>query len=101
LDLRKLVDDRMRIVNQINDCLKEFYPQALGLFYKPACAISITFLQIFSDPNTLLATTKRRFRAFLKKQNYPYLEKADELYGKIHAPAPQADPVMVQTRALR
>ena len=31
LDLRKLVDDRTRVVNQINDCLKEFYPQALGV----------------------------------------------------------------------
>jgi len=101
LDLRKLVDDRTRVVNQINDCLKEFYPQALGVFYKPACAISIAFLETFSDPNTLLATTKRRFRAFLKAQNYPYLEKTDELFGKIHAPAPQADPVIVQTGKLR
>lgn len=43
-------------------------------FYrKPACAISIAFLQTFSDPNTLLATTKRRFRAFLKEQNYHHV----------------------------
>ena len=32
----------------------------------------------------------------MKEQNYPYLEKVDELYGKIHAPAPQADPVILQ-----
>jgi transposase len=101
LDLRKLVDDRTRVVNQINDCLKEFYPQALGLFYKIDCAVSVAFLKTFSDPNTLLATTKRRFRAFLKEQNYPYLEKTDELYGKIHAPAPHADPVIVQTGKAR
>jgi hypothetical protein len=31
LDLRKLVDDRTRVVNEINDCLKEFYPKALRL----------------------------------------------------------------------
>jgi hypothetical protein len=37
----------------------------------------------------------------LKEQNYPYLEKVDELYGKIHAPAPQADPVIVETGKLR
>jgi len=101
LDLRKLVDDRTRVVNQINDCLKEFYPQALELFYKMDSAISIAFLGTFPDPKILLATTKRRFRAFLRAQNYPYLEKADQLYGKIHAPAPQADPVIIQTGKVR
>ncbi len=101
LDLRKLVEDRTRVVNQINDCLKEFYPQALELFYKIDSATSIAFLETFSDPNTLLATTKHRFRAFLKKQNYPYVEKAGQLYDKIHALAPEADPVIVQTGKLR
>jgi transposase len=100
-DLGKLVDDRTRVVNQINDCLKEFYPQPLGLFYKIDSAISLAFLETFSDPQTLLATTKRRFRAFLKQQNYPYLEKADQLYDKIHAPAPEADPVIVKTGKVR
>jgi hypothetical protein len=38
-------------------------------------AISIAFLETFSDPDTWLTTTKRRFRAFLKEQNYPYLGK--------------------------
>jgi transposase len=37
----------------------------------------------------------------LKEQNYTYLEKADELFGKIHAPGPQADLVIVQTGKLR
>jgi hypothetical protein len=75
LDLRKVVDDCTRVVNQINDCLKEFYPQAVGLFYKTDSAISIAFLQEFSDPQALLATTKSRFRAFLKQQNAPILRK--------------------------
>jgi hypothetical protein len=72
LDLRKLVDDRTRVVNQINDCLKEFYPQALELFYKIDSAISIkidsaisiAFLETFSGPDTLLTATRRCFRAF-------------------------------------
>jgi transposase len=75
LDLRKVVDDCTRVVNQINDCLKEFYPQAVGLFYKTDSAISIAFLQEFSHPQALLATTKSRFRAFLKQQNTPILRK--------------------------
>jgi hypothetical protein len=71
------------------------------VFYKADSAIAIASLQTFPDPETLLGTTRRDFRAFLEGQNYPYLEKADELYRAIHAPALQADPVMAQARKLR
>lgn len=70
LDLRKLVDARTRLANQITACLKEFYPQALGLFCEIDSPISMAFLKSFPDPETLLATTKRRLASFFKKQNY-------------------------------
>jgi transposase len=89
------------VTNQIIECLKEFYPHALGLFYKPDSAISIALLRAFPDPKTLMATSRRRLRAFLKAQHYPHLERVGELHGKIQAPAPQADPVIAQAGRLR
>lgn len=100
-DLRKLLDDRTRVVNQIQQCLKEFYPQALGLFSRSNSKITIAFLESFPHPETLKKTSRRCFRAFLKQQHYPYLEKANELYAKIQSAALQADPVIAQAGKLR
>jgi transposase len=100
-DLRKLIEDRTRLVNQIQDCLKEYYPQAVDLFSEVDSQISIAFLKAFPDPQTLLATSKRRWVAFLKEQNYPYVGRADQLYQKIQAPTPQVDEVITQAGRLR
>jgi transposase len=40
LDLRKLIDEKTRLSNQIASCLKEYYPQAVGLFRDVASPIA-------------------------------------------------------------
>ena len=51
-DLRKLVDEKSRISNQITSVLKEFYPKALELFSLDS-NIGIAFLKTFPDPASL------------------------------------------------
>src|SRR3990167_9362485 len=78
-DLRKVVDEKSRVTNQVISCLKEFYPKALETFSLNS-QIFIDFLKAFPDHGTLSACTKKTFLAFLMKHRYPCPAKADELW---------------------
>jgi transposase len=101
LDLRKIIDEKTRLSNQITSCLKEYYPQAVGLFRDVASQISLAFLKAFPDPQTVLGTNKSRFTAFFRKQRYTHPQRVDALYEQTRVKAPEADPVLVRAARLR
>src|SRR3989304_498982 len=78
-DLRKVVDEKSRVTNQVISCLKEFYPKALETFSLNS--------QIFID--------------FLKEHRYPYPTKAEELWKIIQSPTLQPDKVIARSGKLR
>jgi transposase len=86
-DLRKLIDDTTRVSNQLTDCLKQFYPQVIGMFNDLASAIAIAFLREYPDPARLKATSRGDFDLFFKKQRYTWPDRVQELYDKAQAPA--------------
>jgi hypothetical protein len=82
-DLRKLLDGKTRLSNQITFCLKEYYPQPVGVFLdvaRPislafldvARPISLAFLQAFPDPDTVQQTERPCFAAFFRAQCYTH-----------------------------
>ena len=99
-DLRKVVDEKSRVTNQVISCLKEFYPKALETFSLNS-QIFIDFLKTFPDHGTLNACTKKTFLAFLKKRRYPYPSRAEELWKVIQSPALQPDRVIARPGKLR
>ena len=99
-DLRKLIDEKSRIVNQTISCLKEFYPKALELFSLNS-QIFIDFLKAFPDHDTLRACKKKTFLAFIKKHRYPYPGKIEELWETIQSSTLQADTVTARAGKLR
>ena len=99
-DLRKVVDEKSRVTNQIISCLKEFYPKALETFSLNS-QIFIDFLKAFPDHDTLSACTKKNFLAFLKKHRYPYPTRAEELWKIIQSPTLQPDRVTARSGKLR
>ena len=101
LDLRKLIDEKTRLSNQITSCLKEYYPQAVGLFRDVASPISLAFFQAFPDPDTVRQTDRSDFAAFFRTQRYTHPQRVDALYERTHAPVPEADPVVVEAGKLR
>src|SRR5215510_12002076 len=101
LDLRKLVDEKTRLSNQLTACLKEYYPQAVGLFRDAASPIALTFLQTFPDPATVRQTDRSDFAAFFRAQHYTHPQRVDALYECTHAPAPEADPIVVRAAKVR
>ena len=99
-DLRKVVDEKSRVTNQVISCLKEFYPKALETFSLDS-QIFIDFLKAFPDHRALSACTKKAFLAFLKKHRYPCPAKADELWKTIQSPTLQPDKVTARSGRLR
>jgi transposase len=89
-DLRKLIDEKSSVLNQIISCLKEFYPKALNLFSLNS-HIFIDFLKAFPDYTTLNACKRKTFLAFCKKHRYPCPEKIEELWRIIQSPMLQPD----------
>lgn len=100
-DLRQMIDDRSRIINRLTACLKEYYPQALGLFSRLDSQIAMAFLRACPDPVSLTTLSKKRFLSFLKKLEYPCPGRAEDLYEAITAPAPVADAVITQSGRMR
>ena len=99
-DLRKVVDEKSRVTNQVISCLKEFYPKALETFSLDS-QIFIDFLKAFPDHRALSACTKKAFLAFLKKHRYPCPAKADELWKTVQSPTLQPDKATARSGRLR
>ena len=100
-DLRKIIDDKVRVSNQLTAVLKEYYPQALGLFASFDSRIALAFLAAFADPHSLRALKKSRFIAFFKRQRYTHPERVESMWRQAQVPAPEADPVVVRAGRLR
>lgn len=100
-DLRKLIEERTRFDNQLTACLKEYYPQALGLFGQPDSAINVAFLKKFPDPVALGAITREEFAEFFKDQKYtrPNLIERHWVRAKRRLPEPSA--VSLRTGRMR
>jgi transposase len=99
-DLRKLVDEKSRISNQITSVLKEFYPRALELFSLDS-HIGIAFLKTFPDPQVLRSCEKETFKSFFKKHHYNKPNKIEELWKLVQAPALNPDPVILRAGRFR
>jgi transposase len=99
-DLRKLVDEKSRISNQITSVLKEFYPKALEMFSLDS-NVGIAFLKTFPDPQALRSCKKKTFESFFKKHRYNKPNKTGELWKLVQAPALNPDPVILRAGRFR
>ena len=99
-DLRKLVEEKSRISNQITSVLKEFYPKALELVSLDS-HIGIAFLKAFPDPQILKTCKKKPFMAFFKKHHYSRPNKVEELWTLIQTPGLQPDVVILKAGRFR
>lgn len=100
-DLRKIIDDKVRVINQLTAVLKEYYPQPLGLFASFDSRIALVFLAAFADPQSLRGVKKSRFLAFFKRHGYTHPERVESMWQQAQSPALEADPVIVRAGRLR
>ncbi len=99
-DLRKLVDEKARVCNQITSLLKEYYPKALELLSVDS-KIGTAFLRAFPDPQALRACSKKTFMAFFKKHRYSRPNRVKDLWALAQAPTVRPDGVILKAGRLR
>ena len=77
-DEQRLIHHKTKLVNQIESCLKDYYPAALKLFSEIAQPITLAFLGLYPTPRKL---SFKELRRFLHKNHYPGVEsKAEEMF---------------------
>lgn len=83
-DEQHLIRLKTRLVNQIQACLKDYWPTALELFSEIDQAVTLDFLLKYPRPEIIpLAELKK----FLQKHHYPLSEeKAKEIHKKLSRP---------------
>jgi len=83
-DEQHLIHLKTRLVNQIQACLKDYWPTALELFSVIDQQVTLDFLSKYSSPEIIpIAELKK----FLQKHHYPRSEeKAREIHKKLSRP---------------
>lgn len=99
-DLRKLVDEKSRLSNQITSVLKEYYPKALELVSVDS-QIAMAFLRTFPDPQLLRTCSKKSFVAFFKKHRYSWPGRVERLWNLAQSATPSSDSVALKAGRLR
>jgi len=80
-DEQRLIRLKTKLINQIQACLKDYYPQALELFCQIDQPVTLDFLLAFSKPQVVPLAKLMRF---LKKHHHAQAEeKAKEIYNKL------------------
>ncbi len=84
LDEQKLIHLKTKLLNQIQSCLKDYYPTALDLFCELDRPVTLEFLLKYPKPEKISIAELKRF---LKKNHYPGVdEKAKEIFEKLSEP---------------
>lgn len=80
-----------RLVNQVIDLLKLYFPQALQLFFSgPRSLILLDFLSRYPTPQAAQKMTLAEFDRFLGEHKYQYRRRVVELYQVLQQPMPSA-----------
>lgn len=83
-DEQKLIRLKTKLLNQIQSCLKDYYPAALELFCELERPVTLSFLLKYPQPEKISVAELKRF---LKKHHYPGVDKkAKEIFEKLSAP---------------
>ena len=92
---KSLVQQRVKLLNQLTSQLKSYYPVALRLFSRLDHKITLAFLERFPTPGKATATSLEELREFFREQNYSHRGRTDSIYESLQQPSLRA-PVEVE-----
>ena len=98
-DHQNLVQQRTRLVNQLNACLKEYYPAALQFFSSVDQPLALAFLNHFPTPGDAQRLSLQELEAFCFKHHYHNRKDIKRLYNKLQLPMLQAHPFVVRAKS--
>lgn len=91
---KSLVQQRVKLLNQLTSQLKCYYPVALRLFSRLDHKITLAFLERFPTPEAT-ATSLEELREFFREQNYSHRWRIDSIYESLQQPSLRA-PIEVE-----
>jgi len=93
---RSLVQQKVKLVNQLTVQLKSYYPSALHLFSGLDHDITLAFLERYPTPSEGALATQEEICEFFRKQGYTYRHRAPLVCEILHQPALRAPKEMVE-----
>lgn len=96
---KALVEEKVRVMNQMATCLSDYYLVALDLFSSLDQPITLAFLERYPTPEKARAASKEELAAFFTSHHYPCPRKIDQIYEQLQAPALTASLALAQTQS--
>ncbi len=98
-DHHHLGQQRTRLLNQITDCLKLYYPAATSFFTALDQPVSIAFLKAYPTPHAAQQLSINQLESFCFERSFRNRKDIKALYEKIIAPPPTAAPLVVRAKS--
>jgi transposase len=95
-----LVEQRVRLGNQLRAQLEAFWPGAARVFAEVDSPIALAFLERYPSPNDARSLGEKRLTAFLARNGYCGRKRAAELLARLRT-APQARTGELESEARR
>jgi len=94
-DQNRLIQTHTALIQQLRDCLKEYYPGLLVIFSDLSSEPLLLFLKTFPTLQDALKTDVSQLAAFFKGNHIPQPNKlASRVYIELHKPQLQARPAI-------
>lgn len=84
------VADQRRLANRLSYLLYQYFPAANHLFAHVESLICLAFLEVYPTPEQARALTRHQLQRFLKRHNYPFMQRLEGIYARLQAPMPTA-----------
>ena len=80
---KTLVQEKVKLLNQLTSQLKSYYPVALRLFSRLDHKITLAFLEHFSTPQKAADASLEDLRGFFREQSYSHQWKIASIYASL------------------
>lgn len=87
---KSLVQQKVKLVNQLTSQLKSYYPIALRLFSRLDRKITLAFLERYPTPEKAAAASLEDLRKFFRNQGYSQQWKVTFIYESLQQPSLRA-----------
>lgn len=87
---KTLIQQKVKVVNQLTVQLKSYYPVALQLFSKLDQETTLAFLECYPTPEKSIAASLDDIRDFFEGQRYTHPSRVSLIHDLLHRPALRA-----------
>lgn len=97
---KSFIQQKVKLVNQLTDQLKSYFPAALQLFSGLDHEITLAFLERYPTPKLGAAATEKEIYDFFREQGYSHYKRASHVYKVLQQPALECPDEMVDVHRI-